>query len=652
MLDFNLNNNLAYTMFSSVVLDEQTEPELSYKVQKIQKSVKTKQEPKYKALDISFDEVNTSAIKKFIDTTPELYFKNIHKKKKTEVCILPQTDVLHRMLQEVKIKRARVYNEQTICSLMQNSNLFYTRHSLHSEDKNTVLSWNFRELYFKHLAEANKIFNSLWKEEFKGSSYSGEASSWSRKLDKTEAPYIDKKEFNELIHNVLHKKISLDEYNTIFMDYMDKVQLNKKAGRELKYISSRVLNKGIKEENEQKTTKDIHYKRISNKVQQSILEGIEFYEEKLENPTFIFGADYHSKRYRKRLLELKNLNDTLTFNPLQNNWTSTFEASTSIESGRIFNPFNRLSKPVRTMLFQEGIELDIDNMAFKYMINEYLKHKEIHNLKVMDYYTKNNENKVSFRREIAKNLKITQAEAKTYILKILFGANRNQKEGNSAWLRNLRFEVEQIKDILMQEFDLTKKEAYSKLSKDFMLAETKVMNTLLQKMNLTRDDVVDVHDGVIIPYELIKEDTIQKVHEVQTMFNVTFSGKVRLNSYIKFTKIKSLIKDSLIESMFDTTKVQIDKMKNKITNLIMEENITYEQIEGTNFFDLLSTNFNVKEAYELKEVEAKVEVDTKLGNTLTTSLIVCNIEAILFISSTNNEYYYLMEFRVLEIQLE
>jgi len=573
---------------------------------------RTKIKKEHKELVLDFNTIDKTLLQKYIDINihnkdyiakVKYNHRNIRKSlRKNKIAIMPETEVVMAMMEEVQYKNQQTYRDYTVTSLIQNSNLLYTEHSLHTEDKNTVLTYNYKKKFFSHYEEGNRIFNTLWVEEFKGRymvNGVGVSSSYSKRIEPKETIYVDINKLTTIFNELIQGKMNIEAYNSLYEEALIKKMIEKRLGLSIPNLSINELNNRHTTEEkstietESKTFKKKAFKTFTTDIMKNIDSGIEYFTEAIEE------REFHKAYYRSKLAELKSLKKQLRFNPLKGTYTLVYEASISKSNGRIYTPLNRLSKAIRGSLFGSGAEVDIDNMAFTYYLNEYCS-KVKSEFKSLKHYTSSNANKQLVRRDVAKKLNVTQNEVKSIILSVLFGSTDQRAFKDDVFLKNLVQEVKSIRDFIKERDSISFNEAKTAMANEFMIKETLIMNTLLKKLNLKRADVIDIHDGLIIPRNALNAKTVELIKEVEVQFGYTFSGKTKIKSILKeisteneYFKIKSLLAEdkTLFSALVNReyTEFQVDL----VSRLLAEGNITKDIILKSNYLDLVKSGCGV-----------------------------------------------------------
>jgi len=567
--------------------------------------------------------------------------KNIIKKIKEGLTLLAEPEIMGFMLSNVKPKKQKKYNYNTIISIVENTYLYYTTHSKHSEDKFDALSATFLEVHFSHFTEAYKIFNTLWTRQYRGNNLNHNSNSYERNTTIKSRVFSTNDVYATLIKNLIDGTTSLEEYTEFYNKkllkqtpikniplgsfYSAKGKLVSSVAKTLDYDATKELEavevQIEKTTKEEKTVRVLSKKTVDELTASRVTSGIEYMKTQIENPTMNFGIEFNAHRYKKYLRELEDLNNMMSYNRSKNTYTFTFEASVSKNADRIYTPFNRLSSQVRNIVFQDGIEVDIDNMAFMYYLKEYGSVVQDPNrFKALRLYTSSNKAKDVARRDISKFLGCTVKETKKIILSILFGSTDRRAFKSNVFLISLLNEIKSIRHYIMDRDNSSFEEAKTTMANEFMRRETLIMNTLLSKLKLKRDNVIDIHDGLIIPYRHITDKTIQKINSVEKRFGVTFSGKRRIASYLEFkarqdkiNDLKKYLTPTLLKTKYSVDEAFIDGFRLKVSTLLVDLGVVLSEVQGTNFFecwDGKTTEESIKKALSEKVKNETLEAKT------------------------------------------
>jgi len=476
--------------------------------------------------------------------------KNIVKRVKTKgLVIMPEPEHLALMLSSVRVKRSRKYTNDTIISVIENINLLYTEHSSHTVDSYTVLTYDYLRKYLTHFAEGKKIFNTVWEEQYQGNNINGYASSYTKKIETKGTLFTSGRIMGTIINSLLRGTMTFNEYKEVHKNKILRQNGRKGIRVPLEAMEKieTVYTKIFKDPKISKTIASIEYKTFPMEFMDTLLDEKNKIDYVLENQRLLSKKAKES--LNKQLLIIQEMIKNMKYNEYKKSYILSYEAKTSIEAGRIYHQLNRMPKILRAKLFN-GVELDIDNMAFKYFINEY---SEL-DLEYIKHYTSN---KTNTRNKLAEDLGLEVKEIKEIMLKILFGSLDNRDYKESFYLNRLKDDIKTIRDFIMDRDNIKFTEAKSKMSQEFMKQETKVINDLLLQLGLDRTDVIDIHDGIIVPEECINRKTLAEVKKIEQKYNLTFSGKTKIKN-ILIKEEQSATKQNEINEMEDLIIKNVD----------------------------------------------------------------------------------------------
>jgi len=600
-----------------------------------------------------FKSANESAIMKFLEIEVKQFGKTFNTKSKRShkevqklikartVSSLPQTELLVKMLEVTKVKVHKKYNMNTVESLMQNSNLYYSNHSAHNIDKNVVLTYNYQKLYFAHYKEAKEMFNNIWTNEFisywnPGSK--GLSASYTHTIKPNSTVYISIESLKDILYSVLMGKMSVEQYEAFYISELIKVKHNNRNNREIPAISVDLLNTELKTHTEkelvalkeQNTVKVHSYKTLGTDVFNKIVRTMDYLTERIENKDDVFYFEFHRTSYIQKLNELKRVKSMMKYNIAKDNYTLTYEASISKTAGRIYTPLNQLSKGVRAIIFGEGIEVDIDNMAFNFYLRNYA-FKVKSEFTALRHYTSSNYNKVLVRKDVAKHLNVPVTKVKEIILSILFGSTDAREFKDNVFLKNLVKEVKVIRDYIIERDECSFDEAKSTMSKEFMKRETKIMDDLISELSLTRENIVDIHDGIIIPFKHIDNGTLVAIKKIEEKYKITFSGKTKIKTFLteqkaKYDLFEYLKHNKPLVNMLNNNRFFSSANLLVLVDLLLIRNITKNTFIKTNLINkVMLEKLSVNELKEEVVLGLKVQSeDTKSVNNIEYCTLVAN----------------------------
>jgi len=459
---------------------------------------------------------------------------NINKQiKDKKMTIMAEPKILAMALTHIQLKMHPKYNEFSVTSLIQNFNIFYTQHSVNEFDGNSALSLSYKNLYFDHSTEGKVIFNSLWNCTFLGNKKQGYCSSYVRKSEPKGTTFIGREYYRTLLLQVIKSEVTMEQYTSLFNARVTKQSKKGKVIESLvKHLDLSSLEPKTKV---QKTNK--HF--LSKTLNSTIIERAKTYLDSLiqyQTDMKSQGKKYNARSTNSSISAVKQIINTSVLNT-DGTFTMYYTGKKSIEAGRTFHVLNQSSKAIRKALFGDYIELDINNMASTFLTNKF---SDL-DIDILKFYTKNNTNKNIVRNKVKDELNITLQEAKTLLQSVSFGSTKYTLKSQTLGL--VRGAFYRIAIAVKQKHKLrTMKSAFTKMSRDFMLEETRIIEELLKEMNINKKQVIDIHDGILIPKDLLTLDTVNQIKTIESKFNYSFSGKRTISNYLKneFLARKSL----------------------------------------------------------------------------------------------------------------
>jgi hypothetical protein len=398
------------------------------------------------------------------------------------------------------LKKSKFQTSTAKQVLITGEHLISTPHSIDKDNGDLVFSHNYLKKSLK--SYNHKTYKSFYRQFLmvtrKGTTYNKKASTY--KL--VNIPYEDNNTFrtvyahdyevDELLNEYfdiirLYKKD--DSYDIKMKNFLKKYKkfYNKRKESKNKIFSKKeeiIISLGLKTE---KTN-------LTKSKKKSLVSLTSFHHPKLDleskykdiKSQLVKYSKYKPQKAKIYNTFLNRLQEYTVDNTLYFNRTHT-------KVGRYYDTLNLMPKYIRKRLFEDFIEIDLSNAAYR-LIKNYAKKNGFYNktlFKGIDFYIQDRDTFINliirdYKRD--NNIKYIKDEdeiktiIKTYFLSILFGSDLNEytvyneeTKKSIMQIMNDSLIVQELKTSIKAIKPIIKQKGFEKLSDVFMLEETRVM---------------------------------------------------------------------------------------------------------------------------------------------------------------------------------